>query len=119
MHTRDSKPKHNYAIRGYNAVRLDRKGYKGKGVLMLIRSSLPSRGLKIPTNEESEIVGANIVIGDDRTLRVFNVYCPPKKSLALELEITNANCLVVVAISTATDRWGYAATDLRFAEVED
>jgi hypothetical protein len=113
------KPKHDYAIRGYDAVRLDRKTYKG-GVLILIRSSLPSRGLIDPTNRESEIAGADITIDGDRTLRVYNVYCPPKKSLALEsMEITNANCLVVGDFNSHSDRWGYATTDLRGAELED
>ena len=87
---------------------------------MLIRSSLPNRGLSISIINESEIVGADITIDGDKTLRVFNVYCPPKKSLALEtMEITDANCLVVGDFNSHSGRWGYAATDLRSAEVED
>ena len=74
---------------------------------MLIRSSLPSRRLIGPTNRESEIVGADITIDGDRTLKVYNIYCPPKKALALEeMEITNANCLVVGDFNSHSDRWG-------------
>ena len=111
--------KHVYATRGYDAVRLDRIGHKG-GVLMLIRRSLPSRGLTISTNNESEIVGADINIDGDRTLRVFNIYCPRNKTLALEsMETPHANCLVVGDFNSRSDRWGYPATNPRGAEVED
>jgi exonuclease III len=75
-------PNHRFSIRGFEPFRLDR-GHKG-GVLTLVRNSLPSRGLTVVTNNQAEIIGANITVDDDKTLRVYNVYCPKNRDLSLE-----------------------------------
>ena len=108
-------PCHAFKVTGYESVRLDREGHKG-GVLILIRSFLPNLGHKVPKNNQAEIVGADITVNGDRTLRVFNIYCPPTKNLALiAMETTNANCLVVGDFNSHLDRWGYSKTDSRGA----
>jgi exonuclease III len=112
-------PSHAFKITGFESARLDREGHKG-GVLILIRNSLPSRGLTVHTNNKAEVVGADIYVDGDRTLRVFNIYWPPTKDLALNaMETTNANCLVVGDLKSHSDRWGYSETYPRGAEVED
>jgi hypothetical protein len=51
-------------------------------------------------------------VDGDRTLRVFNNYCPPTKELAPDaMETTNANCLVVGDFNSHSDRWGYSETE--------
>ena len=75
-------PSHGFKITGYEAIRQARKGHKG-GVLILIRNSMPNRGLTVHTNNQAEVVGADISLEGDRTIRVFNIYCHPKKSLHL------------------------------------
>jgi hypothetical protein len=112
------RPPHSFKFTGFELVRLDREGHKG-GELILIRSSLPSRGLTVHTNNQAEVVGADISLDGDRTLRVVNIYCPPAKALALDaMETTNANCLIVGDFSSHSDRWVYPETDFRGAEVE-
>jgi hypothetical protein len=59
-------------------------------------------------------------VGGDRTLRVFNIYHPPTKDLALDaMETKNANCLVVGDVNSHSNRWGYSETEARGAEVGD
>jgi exonuclease III len=109
-------PSHGFKITGYETIRQDREGHKG-GVLILIRHSLPNRMLTVHTNNQAEVVGADIYLEGDRTIRVFIIYCPPKKELALDaMEITHAHCLVVGVSNSHSDRWGYAKTDTRGAE---
>jgi hypothetical protein len=76
----------------YESIRSDREGHK-VGVRILIKSS-PELN-KVNTNNQAEIVGADITVNGDRTLRVFNIYCPPNKDLALEAMEIVTNCLVV------------------------
>lgn len=100
------KPSNTFKIVGFESVCLYREGHKG-GVLILIRNSLPSRGHIINTNGPSEIVAVDVTFDGDRTLRVFNVYCPPGKDL--EFDDFNSH----------SNRWGYSDTDARGSEVKD
>jgi endonuclease/exonuclease/phosphatase family metal-dependent hydrolase len=112
-------PSHAFKITGFESVGIDREGHEG-GVLILNRSSLPSRGLTVHTNNQAEVVEADISMDGDKTLRVFNIFCPKTKELSLDiLETTNTNCLVVGDFNSHSDSWGYSETDARGADVED
>jgi hypothetical protein len=76
--------------------------------------------LTVHTNNQAEVIGADIIVDGDRTLRVFKIYCPTTKDLALEaMETTNANCLVVGDFNSHSTRWDHSANNARGAEVED
>jgi hypothetical protein len=82
---------------------------------------LPAQpGTHSPHKQASIGCRADITVDGERTLRVFNIYCPPTKDLALDaMETTNVDCLVVGDFNSHSDRWGYSETDAPGSEVED
>jgi hypothetical protein len=97
-------PTHRFCIRNFKSIRLDRKEHK-KGVLILDKNSLPSRGLKVVTNNQTEIGRTDITVDSEHTLKVFYFYCTPNRDLALDaMETTTSNCLVVRDFNSHSDR---------------
>lgn len=109
---------HRFSVRGFQAIRYDREGHKG-GVLILVRNSIPSSELSVTCNNQTEIVGVDIMIKEE-TIRIYNLYSPANKDLALSrMEIKDTNCIVVGDFNSRSERWGYPDTDNRGDEVED
>ena len=110
---------HRFQVRGYQTFRVDREGRHKGGVLILVRNSIPAQEFKIDTNQQAEIQGMNCII-EKRSLRFFNVYCPPDRDLSLShMEIPNQDCMVMGDFNSHSERWGYAETDKRGEDVED
>ena len=88
-------------VRGYQAFRMDRKGRKGV-VMILVENNIPAKDFQIKTerpegtdNVQAEIHGVDITI-NQRSLKVFNIYCPDNKDLSLHnFEVPQENCIVL------------------------
>ena len=113
------KEKHRFKVRGYQAFRHDRKRTKKGGVLILVKNSIPAQDFIVETNEQAEIQGVKITIGD-RQLKIFNVYSPQDKDLSLDLiQTEDNNCLVMGDFNSHSEAWGYREADVRGEQVED
>ena len=110
---------HRFQVRGYECFRSDRiERHKG-GVLILVRNSINAEELRVETNQQAEINGADITHGEE-CIRIYNAYCPPDRDLSLEqMTIPNQNCVVVGDFNSQSERWGYDETNDRGDEVED
>ena len=112
-------PNNRFQVRGYQPFRLDREGRHKGGVLILVRNDLPAQEFSIDTQDQAEIQGVKITV-QERTITVYNLYCPTDKKLSLQsMNIPSENCLVVGDFNSHSTCWGYAATDKRGEEVED
>ena len=107
-----------FAIRGYQVIRHDRKDHKG-GVMTLVKNDYPTAGIKIDTQEQSEIQQIKVCIGK-KELLIFNCYCPPNKELHLDkIKIQEERCLVLGDFNSHSQSWGYGDMDKRGETVEN
>ena len=95
---------HRFQVRGYECFRSDRiERHKG-GVLILVRNSINAEELRVETNQQAEINGADITHGEE-CIRIYNAYCPPDRDLSLEqMTIPNQNCVVVGNFNSQSER---------------
>ena len=113
------KEKHRFRVEGYQAFRHDRKRTKKGGVLILVKNSIPAQDFIVETNEQAEIQGVKIKIGD-RQLKIFNIYSPQNTDLSLDLiQIEDKDCLVLGDFNSHSEAWGYKEADARGEQVED
>ena len=107
-----------FGIRGYQVIRHDREDHKG-GVLTLVKNDYPATGIKIDTQEQSEIQKIKVIIGK-KELLIFNCYCPPNKELNLDkIKTQEERCLVLGDFNSHSQSWGYEDMDKRGEALEN
>ena len=108
-----------FTVRGYQTYRLDRENRHKGGVLVLVRNNIPATQIKVDTDNQSEITGVEISLGE-KQIRLYNVYCPQDKALSLHtMDIACENCIIIGDFNSHSQSWGYSETDTRGEEVED
>ena len=112
-------PSRRFNIRGYETLRHDREGRQKGGTLILVRNSLIPKELKVDTNQQSEVHGACVTIGN-KNITIYNLYCPADRELQLHsINMPSENCLILGDFNSRSTCWGYEDTDRRGDEVED
>ena len=106
-------------IRGYQVFRTDRKERTKGGIAILIKNSLPFQELSVDTENQAEIQGVKVTVGNE-VLTVYNEYCPVDKKLSLDkIDVKGNNCMIVGDFNSHSEAWGYAESDRRGEEIED
>ena len=113
-------PKHGcrFIVRGYQTFKQDRQNGPKGGVVTLVKNNITATEVEINTGDKAEMIGVNLHL-QNKTITVFNCYCPPRKEHVLHAIVITNNCIVLGDFNSHSPSWGYTDQDARGEEVED
>ena len=70
----------------YNIWRKDRKGKKGGGVMIMIKSKIKVTKVEYGKGK-AEVISAQIMANNGETQKIVVVYIPPKRNIGLKMNM--------------------------------
>ena len=107
-------------MRGYETYRQDREERSKGGILTLVKNSIPSSELCRSQTGDTEYLGVKVIISDDVTITVFNLYSPPDRQIELDsIEPGSTDWIILGDFNSHSPSWGYTDLDSKGEEVEN
>ncbi|GFR61212.1 hypothetical protein ElyMa_000098100 [Elysia marginata] len=105
-------------MKGYQTFKQDRQDGPKGGVITLVKNDITASGIKVNAGDRAEMIGTELYF-KDKSITIYNCYCPPGKEHALHAMNIGNQCFVVGDFNSHSPSWGYENQDARGEEVED